>query len=157
MERTHLPAEARQNNLERYTGICGNITWLVAWGYSVFLPFKLGTLYFYTGFSVFIIGLALLAMSTFNFVTTAADQMITKGIYNFSRHPMYLSTFFICLGSGIATASWLFIFLSVVMSLCLYQEALIEERYCLKRYGTAYQEYLDRTPRWLGLHGKGNK
>jgi protein-S-isoprenylcysteine O-methyltransferase Ste14 len=64
---------------------------------------------------------------------------------------MYLATFFICLGSGIAAVSWLFILLSVMMALCFYQEAVIEERYCLDKYGSAYQEYLQKVPRWLGV------
>lgn len=153
-ERSHIPIEARQNKLERYIGIIGNYIWLLALGYSVFLPLQLGTIWFYIGLSVFIIGLTLMAIATFNFMTTPADQLITKGAYNFSRHPMYLSTFFICLGSGIATVSWLFIFFSIIMALCFYQEALIEERYCLNRYDNAYQEYMNRTSRWIGVHKK---
>jgi protein-S-isoprenylcysteine O-methyltransferase Ste14 len=26
-----------------------------------------------------------------------------------------------------------------------------EERHCLKYYGNAYREYMNRTPRWLGI------
>jgi protein-S-isoprenylcysteine O-methyltransferase Ste14 len=70
---------------------------------------------------------------------------------------MYLATFFICLGSGIATVSWLLIFLSIIMALCFYQEALIEERYCLNRYDNAYREYINRTPRWIRVSRKYDK
>jgi protein-S-isoprenylcysteine O-methyltransferase Ste14 len=150
-ERSHVPIEARRNKLERYAGIVGNFTWLLAMGYSVFLPLQPGTFWFYSGLSFFIIGLILMVFATFNFITTPADQLIKKGVYQFSRHPMYLATFFICLGSGIAAASWLFIFFSVILSLCFHQEALIEERYCLEKYGSDYQEYLNRVPRWLGV------
>ena len=150
-KRSHIPIEARLNKLERYAGIIGNLIWLLALGYSVFLPLQPGTTWFYIGLSVFIIGLTLLALATFNFVTTPIDQLITKGVYNFSRHPMYLATFFICLGSGIATISWLFIFFSIIMALCFYQEALIEERYCLNKFNNDYQEYINRTPRWIGI------
>ena len=153
-ERSHIPIEARRNKLERYIGIISNFIWLLALGYSVFLPLHLGTIWFYIGLSAFIIGLTLMAIATFNFISAPADQLITKGAYNFSRHPMYLATLFICLGSGIATVSWLFISLSIIMALCFYQEALIEERYCLNRYGNAYQEYINRTPRWIGVSKK---
>ncbi len=153
-ERSHIPKDVRQNKLERNIGKIGNYIWLLALGYSVFLPFQLGTLWFYMGLTVFIIGLTLLAIATFNFMTTPVDQLITKGVYSFSRHPMYLSTFLICLGSGIATASWLFILLSIIMALCFYKEALIEERYCLHRYENAYHDYIRRTSRWMGVHKK---
>jgi len=156
-ERSHIPIEARRNKLERYVGIIANLIWLLALGYSVFLPLQLGTTWFYIGLSVFIIGLTLMALATFNFIATPADQLITKGAYQFSRHPMYVATFFICLGAGIATGSWLFIFFSIIMALCFYQEALIEERYCLNRYGNVYQEYINRTPGWIGVPKKYNK
>ena len=153
-ERSHVPKEARQNKLENSVGIIGNIIWLSALSYSVFLPLKLGTLWFYAGLSVFIIGLTLMTMATYTFIATPADQLITKGAYRFSRHPMYLATFFICLGSGIAAVSWLFVLFSIIMALCFYKESRIEERYCLGEYGNAYQEYLKRVPRWIGIPKK---
>jgi protein-S-isoprenylcysteine O-methyltransferase Ste14 len=156
-ERSHIPEDARQNKFEKRVSIVGNIIWLIAMGYSIFLPFQFGTLWFYIGLSVFNIGLALMATATFNFITAPADHPITKGAYNFSRHPMYLATFLICLGSGIATVSLLFIFLSVIMALCFYQEALIEERYCSNRYGNSYKEYIISTHRWIGAPKRHKK
>jgi len=67
---------------------------------------------------------------------------------------MYLSTFFICLGTGIASASWIFIFISIIMALFFYKEMLIEERFCLGKYGNSYKEYSERVPRWIGLPKK---
>ena len=156
-ERSHVPIEARRNKIERYVSIIGNLIWLLAMGYSVFLPLQLGTIWFYIGLSVFIIGLTFMVIATVDFISTPIDRLIITGAYNFSRHPMYLATFFICLGSGIATISWLFILFSIIMALCFYQEALIEERYCLNRYDNAYQEYINRTPRWIGVPNKYNK
>jgi protein-S-isoprenylcysteine O-methyltransferase Ste14 len=156
-QRSHVPEEARRNTLERYTGLMGNMIWFIALGYSVFLPFQLGTAWFYIGLSVFALGLTLLAMATFSFIAAPSDQLITKGAYRFSRHPMYVATFFICLGSGIACASWLFLLLSIIMAFCLYQEALIEERFCWNRYGRAYQEYRSRSPRWMGAPQRHKK
>jgi len=150
-ERSHISFKLRRNRLERYASILGNIIWFLALAYSVFLPLRTGTIWFYTGLVVFMTGLSLLTFATYNFIATPVDQLITKGVYSISRHPMYLATFFICLGSGIAAVSWLFILFSVIMALCFHQEALIEERYCLDKYGSAYQEYLNSVPRWLGV------
>ena len=149
-ERSHIPIEARRTKRERYVNIIGNFIWLLAMAYSVFLPLQPGTIWFYSGFSLFIIGLIIMAIATFNFINTPVDLLITKGFYQFSRHPMYLATFFICLGTGIAALSWLFILISLIMIYCFHQEALIEERYCLKNYSN-YREYMNRVPRWLGI------
>lgn len=153
-ERSHIPVEARRDKFERYIGIIGNLFWLFALCYSVFLPLQFGTTWFYIGLSVFIIGLTLMAIATYNFITTHTDQLITAGAYKFSRHPMYVATFFICLSAGFAAISWLFIFFSIIMAFCFYKEALIEERYCLNKYGDAYQGYINETSRLIGVPRK---
>ena len=150
-KRSHIPLEAKRNKLERYIGIIGNIIWLLAMSYSAFLPLHLGTFWFYIGLSVFIIGLILFSMATFSFITTSPDQLITKGVYRYSRHPMYLATFIICLGTGIASVSLLFVLLSVIMVFCFHKEAIIEERYCLNKYKNAYPKYMSYVPRWIGI------
>lgn len=150
-ERSHVPKEVQRNRLERYTGIIAHISWLLALGYSIFLPLQVGTIWFYIGLFVFIFGLILMTMATIDFITAASEQLITKGAYRFSRHPIYLATFLICLGAGVASVSFFFISLSIIMAFCLNKEALIEERYCLDKYGRAYQEYLSNVSRWINL------
>ena len=150
-ERSHIPAHFGRNRFERYTSTVANLVWLAAMGFSVFLPLVFGTVWFYSGLTVFIIGLIILLIATSNFINTPADAVITKGVYQISRHPMYLATFLICLGTGIASASSLFVIISVIMVYCFHREALLEERFCLEQYGVAYQQYLRSVPRWLGI------
>ena len=64
---------------------------------------------------------------------------------------MYLATFLICLGAALASASSIFILLSLILVLCLHYEALVEERYCIDTYKESYAEYMKRVPRWFGL------
>ncbi|KPK80660.1 MAG: hypothetical protein AMS27_16480 [Bacteroides sp. SM23_62_1] len=153
-ERSHISFKLRRNRLERYASILGNIIWFLALAYSVFLPLRTGTIWFYTGLVVFMTGLSLLTFATYNFIATPVDQLITKGVYSISRHPMYLATFLICAGAGFASGSLLFVSLSIIMSFCFYQEAVIEERYCLDRYGSAYREYQKKTSRFIGIPQK---
>jgi protein-S-isoprenylcysteine O-methyltransferase Ste14 len=119
--------------------------------YSIFVPLKLGTVWFYVGLPVFLVGLIPYAMLTVNFLTTPLDKPVTRGIYRYSKHPMYVTGFLVLLGAGIASASWIFLLLFVVdiMLSLLFIEA--EERYCIEKYGDAYREYMNRTPRWIGL------
>ena len=150
-ERSHVPNEAKRNRLERYTGGLANLFWLLTLIYSVFLPLQTGTIWFYIGLAIYIIGLFFLMRATFDFITTPSNQIIQKGVYRHSRHPMYLATFLICSGCGFASNSWLFILITVLMAVFLIEEALIEERYCHEEYGNAYNEYMNRVPRWLGM------
>ena len=150
-QRTHIPPEARRNQLERSISLIANLVWLAALIYSAFLPLRLKTNWFPLGLSTFILGLICLGAATWSFMTAPSDAPITSGINRFTRHPMYLATFLTSLWTGMATASLLFILLSALMAGCFRQEALIEERICLEQYGDAYREYRERVPRWLGI------
>jgi len=123
----------------------------MAVAYSIFLPLKLGTIWFYAGLAIFLIGLVVLTTATVNFATTPMDVPITRGIYHYSRHPLYLASLLIYFSVGIASASWVFLLVFVVQSVSIRISAVGEERYCLEKYGEAYSEYIDKTPRWLGL------
>ena len=85
------------------------------------------------------------------FATTPPDKLITKGIYRYSRNPMHLSGVVIFLGVGIATASWVFLLLAVVYVILQLLWVSAEERHCLKYYGDAYREYMNKTPRYIGM------
>jgi len=123
----------------------------MAVAYSIFLPLKLGTIWFYVGLAIFLTGLVVLTTATVNFATTPMDVPITRGIYHYSRHPLYLASLLIYFSVGIASASWVFLLVFVVQSVSIRISAVGEERYCLEKYGKGYREYIDKTPRWLGL------
>jgi protein-S-isoprenylcysteine O-methyltransferase Ste14 len=125
--------------------------------YSIFVPLKLGTVWFYIGLPVFLVGLIPYAILAANFLTTPLDKPVTGGIYRYSRHPMYVTSFLMLLGAGIASASWIFLLLFVVDVIMVPLFVDAEERYCLEKYGDAYREYMNRTPKWLGLPKAGIK
>jgi protein-S-isoprenylcysteine O-methyltransferase Ste14 len=54
-------------------------------------------------------------------------------------------------GMGIASASWVFLLLSVSLLIGLFIYAGSEERQTTEQYGEAYREYLKRAPRWIGI------
>jgi protein-S-isoprenylcysteine O-methyltransferase Ste14 len=149
--RTHISPEHRKNVRDKYTGPVANLVWLIALVYSIFLPLRIGTIWFSVGFAVFLAGVLVLSWSTYNFMTTPLNEIIQKGIYKYSRHPMYLATFLICLGTGIATVSYLFILLSFFILICFHYEGILEEKCCLKQYGKLYKAYMEKVPRWIGI------
>ena len=139
------------NKMQKSAFFALQISFLLLVIYSIFIPIKLGTVLFYTGLPVYLLGLILYAMVFGGFATTATDKVITRGIYRYSRNPMHLSVVLLLLGVGIATASWVLLLLSVAFLVVPLLWVGAEERHCLKFYGDAYRVYMERTPRWGGI------
>jgi len=119
--------------------------------YSVFLPIKLGTLWFYVGLGIWVISLVIGLISFVSFGTTPLDELVTKGIYRISRNPVCLSGFLGDVGIGIACASWVFLLYAVMDIILMHISVGVEERFLLEKYGDVYREYMSRTPRWIGI------
>ena len=119
--------------------------------YSIFLPLKLGTAWFYTGLVLCLAGVITWTIAIRNIVDIPLGEPFTKGLYRYSRHPMDTSSFLILVGAGIASASWLFLSLSIVFIILSLVLIRVEERHCLEKFGDAYREYVKRTPRWIGI------
>jgi protein-S-isoprenylcysteine O-methyltransferase Ste14 len=119
--------------------------------YSVFLPIKLGTAWFYVGLPITLIGLIAYTIVLVNWATTPLDNQVSIGLYRYSRHPMYVTIFVFLLGLGIVTASWVLLLLFIVFVVGCVIFANVEEQSCLQRYGDSYREYMVRTPRWVGM------
>jgi protein-S-isoprenylcysteine O-methyltransferase Ste14 len=127
------------------------VVMLLLIAYSIFLPLRLGTVWFYAGFAMYLVGLVLYLTAVANIATTPVGQPWTRGIYRCSRHPMTISSLLAWAGASIASGSWLLLLLSVVATVLQRAEADAEERGCLVTYGDEYQEYMNRTPRWIGI------
>ncbi len=129
---------------------------IVSFVYAVFLPLQLGTAWLYSGLLTFLFGIVFTIVALLNFATNPKDKVITKGLYRFSRNPMYIGMLLMQIGLGIACSSWLYLLLTVVLAIMLNAVAPSEERYCFYRYGDDYREYMNKTPRWIGIPKSGN-
>jgi len=145
------PTDMKLTKKEKVISNTGNIVIYIIFLYSIFLPLKLKTAWFYTGLAIFIIGLSILIITMINFLTTPIDLPVTKGAYHYSRHPGYVSTFLVLIGIGIATASWIILLVTIISIILANPSAASEERYCKEKYGDKYKEYFNKTPRWLGI------
>jgi len=135
---------------ERLYGISQLIFWASVI-YSVFLSLKLDTVWFCAGLLVYLLGIIFTVIAGTSLDNTPMDRPATEGLYRISRNPIYLGTFLIFVGIGVACASWLFLLLIAIF--IVLQDRLIapEERWCLEKYGDAYREYMNRTPKWIGI------
>jgi protein-S-isoprenylcysteine O-methyltransferase Ste14 len=125
--------------------------------YAVFLPLQLETAWLYGGLLIFSFGVVFTIVAVLNFATSPRDKVITKGLYGVSRNPMYIGLLIMQIGLGITCSSWLYLLLTLVLMILLNANLSAEERYCLYRYGDAYREYMNRTPRWIGMPKSGEK
>jgi protein-S-isoprenylcysteine O-methyltransferase Ste14 len=119
--------------------------------YSVFLPLQLGTVWFYIGIVILISALVMSIMTTISFATTPIDKPVTSGIYRISRHPIYLNGFLLNLSIGIASASWIILLCATLWIVIFHLVLPTEESYLIGQYGDAYREYMNRTPKWIGM------
>jgi protein-S-isoprenylcysteine O-methyltransferase Ste14 len=121
--------------------------------YSVFLPLQLGTIWSYVGLPTSPIGLVGTILVLVDWANTPGGEPVTRGIYRYSRHPMYVTEVLLLLGVSIISASWVFLLLTIISGVGVTRpySVKVEEAQCLGHYGAAYREYMNRTPRWLGI------
>ena len=62
------------------------------------------------------------------------SNLVTTGIYRFTRHPMYYSLIFISLGLFITNLSIYYLFLSISLSLIIKFKISLEEQYLNNKY-----------------------
>ncbi len=158
--RSRGPASQAETDLSMTEGIIffsSHVIFFASLIYSVFLPLKLGTMWFYVGLPIALIGFVARTMVFANWATTPRDEPVTKGLCRYSRHPMYLTAFLYYVGVSIASASWLLLLLLIVYTVGLLVIAEREEQGCLEKYGDAYREYMNRTPKWIGIPKSGEK
>jgi len=143
--------EVPYENGEKRVFMTSMVVMLLLIAYSVFLPLKLGTVWFYAGLATYLVGLVLYLTAVVNIATTPVGQPWTKGMYRYSRHPMTFSSSIAWVGASVASGSWILLLLSALVAVLQTAEANAEERGCLETYGDEYRDYLNRTPRWIGI------
>lgn len=133
-----------------------NLAYYLSFLYTVFIPLKLNTVWFYIGVPICLLGILVHAIALINFASTPLDKLVTKGIYRISKNPLHFSYFIMCIGIGIACASWIYLVYSMIY--IVLQDILhnAEERFCLEKYGESYREYTEKTSRYTGIPVKGS-
>jgi len=129
------------------------VIWL-AWLFALYIIFEseAGTLQFYVGFPIAAIGLIAYTFILVSFATTSINyEPITRGLYRYSRHPMYVTQVMAFLGVAISFWSVLFLLITVGYVVLVFFRANHEEQNCIELYGKAYREYMKKTPKWIGI------
>ena len=120
---TRIAHVEEEKRLGKYVALISVILWL----YSIFLPLKLGTGWFYTGVIIYALGLIISAVTIANIAATPAGEPFTKGMYRYSRNAVSLGTFLVFIGLGVASASWLYLLLSLCILVLTHFMIAVEE------------------------------
>jgi protein-S-isoprenylcysteine O-methyltransferase Ste14 len=123
--------------------------------YSFFVPLERAGWWLYPGLVVAALGIVTGLAASVAFVTAPLGEPMTRGVYAISRNPMYVSGFLVYVGVGLAAASWVFLVCGVVEIAAYRFVVAEEERNMISKYGQAYERYMSRTPRWIGLSRPG--
>lgn len=78
-------------------------------------------------------------------------DLITGGIYNYSRHPQYAG--FVAATAGLAAArgSQRAALLAIALAVIMRAWVGVEERHLRRQFGAAYGRLCNRVPRWIGV------
>ncbi len=134
--------------VEKLVHTSSQISWFGTIFLPVLLPIKTNSNAFIIGIIVFVIGIILTIISLHNYITTPLNEQVKKGIYRFSRNPIYAAYNILGFGIALLTGSWLIFILHIIEIITCHFEILDEEKYCINRYGNEYKEYMKKVPRY---------
>lgn len=107
---------------------------------------------------IFLAGSLFLAVHGFTLIKTEGNptgdfedttSLITRGAYRFIRHPLYSSLLLFGLGAFLKGPSLLGGGLVGALLIGVILTARIEEKHNLERFGEEYQQYMDKTKRFI--------
>lgn len=134
---------------ERIALVLYQLSTVVIFVYMCFLRVNAVWAWFYPGLAVYAIGILLLAISTVNFALPSAQGVSRRGLYKFSRNPMYVAYFIYFLGCVLLTRSIPLFLLLSVFQISSHWIILSEERWCEKELGDAYVQYAKSVRRYI--------
>ena len=76
-------------------------------------------------------------------------ELIDQGIFNYIRHPLYSSLFFLTWGIFLKNTTTSLFFVALSSSLFLFFTAIFDEKECINFFGDKYVEYMKRSKRFI--------
>ncbi len=77
------------------------------------------------------------------------DQLVTTGIYAYTRNPMYLGHNIFLVGLALSLQSWLGAIIAVANAIWFHTRVLGDEKQLEEQFGQSYIDYRDRVKRWI--------
>lgn len=117
--------------------------------YLCFLKITADPYWLYVGLVIYSLGVILCLVSISNFAKPAENGINLKGLYQFSRNPIYVAYFIYFLGCVLLTQSLILLAILFVFQISAHFIILSEERWCIKKFGEDYINYMKRVRRYI--------
>lgn len=115
----------------------------------IFLQIQFKSTLNYLGIGIYLMGLTVLLFSVVDFAKQSQRTLRVKGIYRYSRNPMYLGYLLFFLGCTVITQSVYLFCCLFLFQMSTHFIILSEERWCEKKFGMEYNEYKKKVRRYL--------
>jgi protein-S-isoprenylcysteine O-methyltransferase Ste14 len=77
------------------------------------------------------------------------DKLITNGMFNISRNPIYVSFLILFIGLFLIHRNIVIAIAVVLFALAIHRQVLREEKFLVKHYGAEYEEYRKKVRQYL--------
>lgn len=122
---------------------------ILIFAYPFFLEITTDPFWLYVGLGTYGLGALLCLVSVLNFAKPAKNGINLKGLYRISRNPMYVAYFIYFLGCVLLTQSLLLLAMLMVFQISAHWIILSEERWCIKKFGKEYIDYMNKVRRYI--------
>lgn len=79
-----------------------------------------------------------------------AEELVTGGIFNHCRNPLYVGNILMLLGVGILSNSLIYVFIVMPLFVLIYHSiVLAEENFLQQKFGEQFKAYCKRVSRWV--------
>lgn len=113
----------------------------------------------YLAFPLWVVGVTTLLWCFWDFLVKGRGtpapidppkELVVSGLYNYVRNPMYVGIALILVGHFMWFGFWNLLIYTVIVFIAFNSfVAFYEEPNLKNRFGTAYEDYLKRVPRWI--------
>ena len=118
-------------------------------GLMIYSPIKVGTIVFWIGFVLYIIGMLVMFIALFEYRSAPVNELVQTGIYKYSRNPQWAGLALIFYGTAIMVGNGLAVLLLSGTQVLYHFRIEGEERACLAAYGDPYRKYKDSVRRYI--------
>jgi len=124
-------------------------------------------LFAYLAFPLWLIGVIILLWCFWDFLVKGRGtpapidppkELVVTGLYRYVRNPMYVGVLAIIIGHFLwFKTSWMIVYAAVVFLAFYLFVTLYEEPHLKKAFGTAYDDYIRKVPRWIPRLSRGKQ